>query len=182
MKNFIPPKKILGTIKINPKESAEEFYIGEANFAIEKVGENLFINIWVNSYHYELHGEKEVLIGDIGIEIMQPIKKELSKSEITQIDFPNDIDEVENGWEELYYGHFYQFEHLKITKWQISVMHIPDEELFKIDAKGYITDDIRNLDQNHYVECSFKTKLESKIRSKFNWNYSGDNENAKNTN
>jgi len=59
---------------------------------------------------------------------------------------------------------------------------IPSEELFKIDAKGYITDDLREISESHFIECTFKSKLESKINSRFNWNYSLNNSNAKNKN
>ena len=182
MKNFIPPKKILGTIKVTPKNWTDKYYIGEANLAIEKIGEKEILNLWANSYHYELHNEKEVLVGDIGFEIMQPIKKEIFTNEIVKIDFPKDIDEVEDNWEEFYYGHFYQFEHLKITNWQISILQMPDEELYEIHVKGFITDDIREISENHSIECRFKTKLETKINSRFNWNYSTNNPSAKNKN
>lgn len=182
MENFIPPKKILGTIKVTPKDCADKYYIGEASLAIEQIGDKEMINIWANSYHYELHNEKEVLIGDVGFEIMQPLKEKISTNGIIKIDFPNDINKVENNWEELYYGHYYQWEHLKVANWEITMISIPDEEFFKIDAKGYITDDIRAISDNHFIECTFKSKLESKINSRFNWNYSLNNPNAKNQN
>ena len=182
MENFIPPKKTLGTIKVTPKDWSDKYYIGEANLAIEKIGENEIINLWANSYHYELHNEKEVLVGDIGFEIMQPIKKELFRNKIIKIEFPNDIEQVEDNWEEFYYGHFHQFEHLKITNWEILILQKSDEKLFEIQAKGFITDDIRQISENHFVECTFTTKLETKINSRFNWNYSTDNPNAKNKN
>ena len=180
MENFIPPKNVLGKIKITPKDWTDEYYIGEASLAIEQIGANKILNIWANSYHYEIHNNKEVLIGDIGFEIMQPINENLSEGETININFPNDISLVENNWEELYYGHFYQFEHLKITNWQISLAPIPDEKLFKIEVKGYITDDIQEISKSHFIECTFKSNLESKINSKWNWNYSKDNQNSKN--
>jgi hypothetical protein len=182
MTDFIPPKKILGTIKVTPKDCSDKYYIGEANLAIEHIGNKKMINIWANSYHYELHDNKEVLIEDVGFEIMQPIDKELSLRKANEIKFPIDLDHVENNWEDLYYGHFYQFEHSKITNWKITLSFIPDERLFEIDVKGYITDDIRQISENHFIECSFKTKLGSRINSKFNWSYSLDNPNAKNIN
>jgi len=116
MENFIPPKKILGTIKVTPKNWADKYYIGEASLAIEQIDDKKMINIWASSYHYELHNKKEVLVGDVGFEIMQPIKEELSTNKIIKVDFPNDINKVEYNWEELYYGHFYQFEHPKDYK------------------------------------------------------------------
>ena len=178
MENFIPPKKILGTIKVTPKDWREEYYIGEGSAVIEQIGNTKILNIWANTYHYELHNNKEVLISDVGFEIMQPIKKKLAKGEVLDLDFPNNINKIENNWEELYYGHFYQFEHLKITNWKINILSITDDGQIKIGAKGYITDDIRKISKNHFVECTFKTKMESKINSRWNWNYSSDNPNA----
>jgi len=58
MKNFIKPKIVLGTIKITPVDWTDKYYIGEANLAIEKIGDVQILNIWANSYHYELHNEK----------------------------------------------------------------------------------------------------------------------------
>ncbi len=77
--------------------------------------------------------------------------------------------------EDLYYGHFYQFEHLKITHWKITMFFLPEEELFQIDLKGYITDDIREKSSKHFIECSLKTKLKAKIHSKFNSNFTHEN-------
>lgn len=180
MKTFIPPKKILGTIKVNPKDLADKYYIGEANLAIEKVGEDQIIYIWAKSFHYELQDEKEVKVGDVIFEIMQPIVGGINVNEINKIDFPEDIEKVENYWEELYYGHFYQFEHLKISKWGISILFNSEERIYNVEVKGYITDDIRETSDKHFFESTFKTKLENKINSRYNWNYSLDNQNAKN--
>lgn len=180
MENYIQPKPILGTIKVSPKDWAVKYYIGEANLAIEKVGDDQILNIWANSFHYELHDKKEVLIGDVSFEIMQRINGKINTNEIIKIDFPDDIEKVENNWGELYYSHFYQFEHLKITNWRISILFNQEEALFNVEVKGYITDDIREKSDNHFIESNFKTKLETKINSKYNWNYSLDNQNAKN--
>ena len=179
MGNFIPPKTILGTIRVSHKDQVKKYYIGEANLAIEIIEDKQILNLWANSFHYEIHDKKEVLIGDISFEIMQPIKEGINSSEIVKIKFPDDIEKVENNWEELYYGHFYQFEHLKITNWQTSISPNSDGKLFAIEVKGYITDDIRETSDNHFVECTFKTELETKINSRFNWKYSLDNKNAK---
>jgi len=180
MKNKIPPKSVLGTIKVTSTEWTDEYYIGEASFAIEKIGIQNFINIWANSYHYVLHENKEVLIGDVIVEIMQPIRENVSIKDRCLIEFPSNLDEVENNWEEAYFGHFYQFEHLKITNWQIEASISDDIELFDVNSKGYITDNIRQKSDDHFVECSFKAKLKSKINSRFNWIYSKDNPNARN--
>ncbi len=180
MENFILPKNVLGTVKVTPKGWRDEFYIGEASLAVEQIGNYRMLNVWINSYHYELHSDKEVLIGDVGLEIMQPIKEELLKGETINIGFPNDLSLVQNNWEELYYGHFYQFEHLKIAKWKITMKSIGDEELTKINVKGHITDDIRKTPENYNVECTFKTKMEFKIDSRWNWNFSSNNPNAYN--
>jgi hypothetical protein len=52
---------------------------------------------------------------------------------------------------------------------------LPEEELFQIDLKGYITDDIREKSSKHFIECSLKTKLKAKIHSKFNSNFTHEN-------
>lgn len=168
MENFIPPKTILGTIKVSTNDWEDKYYIGEANLAIEKVGDDQILNIWANSFHYVLHDKKEVLIGDVSFEIMQQINGKINTNEIIKVNFPDDIEKVENKWKKLYYGHFYQFEHLKITNWRISILFNPDEELFNVEVIGYITDDIREKSDNHVIECSFKSKLESKINSRYN--------------
>lgn len=182
MEKFILPRKILGTIKVTSNKSIDEFFIGEANLAIEQIGKERMLNIWANSYHYELHNDKEVLVGDVGFEIMQPIEKEVSFDEPLRINFPNNTEAVENNWEELYYGHFYQFEHLKIVNWEIKIFQVSDGEVFNVESKGYITDDIHDKSKQFLLECSFQTKLKSKIDSRFNWNYSLANPNAKNRN
>ena len=176
MKNFIKPKIVLGTIKITPVDWTDKYYIGEANLAIEKIGDVQILNIWANSYHYELHNEKEVFMGDVGFEIMQPIDKELAIDRTTIIDSPNDRREMENKWEELYYGHFYQFEHLKLTKWNIKIK--PFNSNCKIDIKAYISDDILDESDAFFLESSFDLELTSKIDSKWNSNYSSLNPNA----
>lgn len=178
MENFIPPKKILGTIYVTPKGCADKYYIGEANLTIEKIGDNYILNIWANSFHYEIHNGQKTLVGDVGFEIIQPIIEPLKKDRITQIDFPNDRKKVESNWEELYYGHFYHFGHLKIIDWQIRLKFIQNEEIYAIEMKGYVTDDLQKKSENHFVESKFKTKLDAKINSRFNWNYSLNNPNA----
>ena len=170
MKNFIPPKNILGTIKITPNDWTDKYYIGEANFAIEKIGNEKMLNIWANSYHYELHNEREVLVGDVGFEIIQPIDIELTVDRMINIDSSNDRREMENRWEELYYGHFYQFEHLILTKWHIKLS--PLNFKHKIDLKAYISDDILDESETFFLEASFEVELSSKINSKWNSNYS----------
>ena len=179
MENFIPPKKTFGTIEVTSKDITKKYYIGEAKFAIEKIGDERMVNIWANSYHYELHEGKKVLIGDVGVEIMQTIESNPNLNEFVKINFPVEIDEVESKWEELYFGHFSQFEHLKITNWEISFMRISDEKSYQIMLKGFITDDVQKILINHFVECQFTAKLETKINSRYNWNYSLDNPNAK---
>lgn len=164
MNNFILPKNVLGTIKISPKDWADKYYIGEANFAIEKIEANNFLNIWVNSFHYELHNGQEILVGDVGFEIMQPITKDIKKKEVIQIDFPDDIGKIENSWEAIYYSHFYQFEHLKITNWSITLT--PTNGVYQIEVKGFITDDISIVDENYFFESKFESKMESKINSR----------------
>lgn len=176
MNNFIPPKNVLGTINVSPKDWADKYYIGEANFAIEKIGNNNFLNIWANSFHYELHNGQEVLVGDVGFEIMQPITKIFEKNEVVQIDFPDDLSKMENNWEEIYYSHFYQFGHLKISNW--SIILTPTNGVYQIEVKGFITHDINMMDENHFFESKFETKMESKINSKWNWKYSSINPNA----
>lgn len=179
MKNFIPPKNILGIIKMKPKGWADKYFIGEASFAIEKIGDNKMLNIWGSSFHYEMHEGKEILIGGMKFEIMQPIKEDLIKNKFIQIDFPSDeIEKVENNWEELYFSHFYQFEHLAITDWQIKIIAIPNEDIYEIEIKGYVTDDIRKHSMGQFIEATFKTKLETKINSQCNWKYALNNPNA----
>jgi len=52
LKNFIPPKTVLGTIKVTPEEWTDKYFIGEANLAVEKIGNQHILNLWANSYHY----------------------------------------------------------------------------------------------------------------------------------
>lgn len=180
MDNFIPPKNILGTIKVSPKHGLDECYIGEAHFAIEKIGDKVLLNIWASAFHYELHNGQEVLVGDVAFEIMQPIATNLESNEIIQIGFPNEVDEIESGWETVYFGHFYELEHLYVTNWTLKLSST--NETYKIEVKGFITDDIRKISGSHHFESTFETKMESKINSKFNWNYSSNNPNALNMN
>ncbi len=175
MKNFIPPTNVLGTIKLTPKDWAEQYYIGEAHFAIEKIGDHDILNIWAHSFHYEIHNGQNVLVGDVSFEIMQALNQPLNGKEIIQIDFPS-VDQIENNWEELYYSHFYQFEHLKITNWEIKLT--PENEIYKVKTKGFITDDINIISENHFFESIFETQLTTKINSKFNWHYTSKNPNA----
>ena len=178
MENFLPPKIVLGTIIATSNNSRTEYYVGEASISIEQIGNNKILNIWANSFHYEKHNNIKVLVSDIGIEIMQPIKEELLEGELIRLEFPRDLNNLQDNWGELYYGHFYQFSHLQITNWIINISTIGSGGLTRVEVKGYITDDIRQFSEDYYVECTIETRIESRINSRWNWNYSLDNPNS----
>ena len=141
---------------------------------MERVGNHDILNIWAISYHYEIHNEKEVLIQDAGFEIMQPIKVNLRREKSIRIDFPNNVSEGENDWEALYFSHFYQFEHLKLTDWSLKLEPM-DNQMYEIRMKGYVTDDLSKKSENSFLEGALMAKLETKINSRFNWKYSREN-------
>lgn len=180
MENFVLPANVIGTITVRSINSIDKYYVGEASVAIEKIGGNELINICAYSYHYEVHNGEMVMISDVGIEIMQPITRNWIRRDAITVNFPRKIEQVCDNWENLYYGHYCQYEHLKITNWDISLLQCLDENSFKVHAKGYITSDIRKISENHYVDGSFLAKIDSRIRSRYNWNYSDNNPDAAN--
>ncbi len=174
MKNYYPPKNIIGSITTN--KEAVKYDIGEASLAIESIGDVQLLNVWANTFHYEKHNEQEVLIQDIGFEILLPIDWNYGRKESITINFPNNIELIENGWEEIYYGHYYHFEHLKVTNWKIKITPIYDS--FKVETFAVVTDDINQVDDKKSFQSNFIAKLDSKIDSKYNWKYSKGNPDA----
>lgn len=173
MTNFKPPKTILGDILVRSKKGTKKYFIGNAKFSIEEIGNNKLINIWAESYHFENHNGIEVKIGDVGFELMQPLENSFEYDEFNRINFPSEINKVESNWEELYYGHFYNFEHLKITNWYIELS--PVNDLYEIKINGSITDDISIITENHFIESTFRVRMDKIIVSRYNWKYSKPN-------
>ena len=169
MENFILPEKVFGTIKVYPKDWADQYYIGDARLSIQKIKGKTLFNIWAQSYHYEIHGEHKVKMGDISFEIMMPIEEDFEAKEI-ELYFPIADSEIHDNWEKFYFSHFYNFEHFQIVNCSIKIT--PKDDQYKLELKGHITDDIEKYSDDHYFESTLELPISPTIQSFYNGNFS----------
>ena len=176
MENFLKPDNIYGFIKMTPKSYIEKFFISNCRLSLEKIKGKTLINLWAESSHFEIHNTKKIKVNDIGFEILMPIRDDLNiEKEHYNLIFPVANTEIIKNWEIYYDSTLYDLEHLKIVNCNIDILKINDS--YKVKIKGFITDNIESFSGNHYFESEFETHLTDKIETKYNWNYSPENEN-----
>lgn len=178
MKDYLPPERIYGILKVFSGPEIEEYDIAKARMSIENVKGNILFNLWGECHLYEMHGGKKISVGDFAFEILMPLKNQIAENKETNLQFPLADSEMVDQWEILYYSHFYRFEHLKISNCKIKI--IPKGEFYTVKLKGYITEDIEKYFDDYHFESTLDVPLSKKISSRYNSNYSEKNENALN--
>lgn len=169
MNKIIRANKIYGTVELANSGKIVQYEITEKHLSIETIDNSKLINLWVTTSHYELiEGvEKNVLVPDIGFEIILPVKSIEGRYKANLGIPTSNIIEL---WEKRFFTTFYNFEYVFLINVKLE-LEKKEDDIYEINFKGYPSFDREEIiNDNYYIESKFSSILEYSINSRWNYN------------